>query len=94
LVATSFNRRTLIFGHVFGVPFEAQRTDLADAGRSIGPEEEAEQLGEEVVEFPAVHRVREIRAFGAGSVVPFETAGPDFAPGRFLVFAASRTFSF
>jgi len=72
--------------------FDPHLPDLPDAGGPVGPENETEKLRHEVVEFPARHGIGNLRTIGAGAVRIPDTAGPQLAPFRLMVFAASRAF--
>ena len=78
-------------GHLRGVALETEALDLGDAGGAIGAEEEADELGDEVVESAAFLGVGEVAAVGAGGVFALDAAGADLAPGSFDVGMAAGT---
>jgi hypothetical protein len=66
--------------------------DLPDTGSPVGPENEAEYFRHEIIEFPARHGVRELLAVGTRSVLVFNVAGTQLAPGSLLIFTTSGAF--
>ena len=67
----------------------ARRLDLAYASASIGPKQQAENSGHEIVEFPAFHNIGKVFAFGAGRYSLLSAACPDCAPRRLVVAGAA-----
>ena len=63
-----------ILGHVLRVLLNANFTDLPDTGGTIGPEENAERPGHEVVELAALTRIREIPAVSTGRALMLHAA--------------------
>ena len=82
---------SLVLGHVPGMAIEAEVLDLPDAGRPVGAQKNADEFGHEVVELAAVHGIRVIGAVRARGAPMLHTAGPDLAPGRLPVLAATGT---
>jgi hypothetical protein len=82
----------LVLRHIGGVAFDSDEADLPDARRAVGAKDEAEYFGDEVIELSAVLRLLDFRAIGARGIVVVLAAGAHFAPGRFVIFPAARTF--
>jgi hypothetical protein len=78
-----------LLAHRVGVPLNALASYLLDARRSIGPKEQAEEPGHEIVEELAVARIRKIRAFGATRELVLDAARPHLAPSCLCVFMAA-----
>jgi hypothetical protein len=68
----------------------SHRLDLIDAGSSIGAKNKREQLRYDVIEHPALLRIRELRTLGTRGIVMVITVGAYLAPGRFFILMATR----
>lgn len=79
-------------GHAVRMPLKSDFTNLPDACNSVGSENYAEDFGHKIVIFFAVIRIFEISAIRTCRIVIVNTACPDLAPCRLLVFMASRAF--
>jgi hypothetical protein len=83
----------LALRHFGGMLFEADEADLIDALRAVGIEDESENLGDPVVEHPALARILMLLAIGARGMLIAVTARADLAPGGPMILLAPRTSS-
>ena len=87
----SFYRLLFVFRHHHRIGFCAVGFDVLDAGTAVGPEEHAENSGDEVVVIRAAHDVIVFFALRAACAAVFRTTSADSAPGRFVIFSAAGT---
>jgi hypothetical protein len=64
--------------------------NVLDACAPIGSEEEAEELGHEIIEFTAIVHFNKHGAIGATTEAVLGGAGADFAPSGFRVLGTAR----
>ncbi len=72
-------------GHGLCVASKAEPLDLRDACRTVGPEDQAKEMGDDVIELPACARVGEFGAVRASRDVALPAARTRRAPGSLHV---------
>jgi hypothetical protein len=66
--------------HFVGVALNSLFPYLSNAGHSVGPEDKAEDLRNDVIEFTTLLRIVKFLAIGARIILLFPAACADFAP--------------
>ncbi len=77
-------------GHESGVLLGAERADLVYARGAVGMEEQAEKLGNDIVEFAAGARIARCFAVGAACITVLLATAAHLAPGGLGVVVTSR----
>lgn len=85
----TFNRLTSTPRHLFGEGLFSMLANIADAGRTVGPEQKSEYLSDEIGIYPALSHI--LGALGTGVEAMTFDARPNLTPSRLLILMATGT---
>jgi hypothetical protein len=84
------DRVQLLGGHRLGMPLKPFLADLKNAGATVGAEDQAKDLGDEIIELPAIAGFGNGRTIGASGIVVFSATSPHLTPRGLRVGMTSR----